>query len=75
MIVLIPAYEPGATLVDLVRCLAPRSDHGRNLWLFTHERCRHTPRVRAVIDFLYERLSRHVRKLEMKRATEAAAAA
>jgi DNA-binding transcriptional LysR family regulator len=60
---------------DLVRCLAPRSDHGRNLWLFTHERCRHTPRVRAVIDFLYERLSRHVRKLEMKRATEAAAAA
>jgi hypothetical protein len=37
--------------------------------------CRHTPRVRAVIDFLYERLSRHVRKLEMKRATEAAAAA
>ena len=34
-----------------------------------------TPRVRAVIDFLYERLSRHIRKLEMKRATEAAAAA
>jgi len=58
----------------LFRCLAPRGDHGRNLWLFTHERCRHTPRVRAVIDFLYERLSRHVRKLEMKRATEAAAA-
>jgi DNA-binding transcriptional LysR family regulator len=38
------------------------------LWLFTHERVRHTPRVRAVIDFLYERLSRHVRQLEEKRA-------
>lgn len=60
---------------DLIRCVAPRDGHGRILWLFTHERCRHTPRVRAVIDFLYERLSRHVRKLEMKRATEAAAAA
>ena len=60
---------------DLVRCVPPPVDHGRILWLFTHERCRHTPRVRAVIDFLYERLSRHVRKLEMKRATEAAAAA
>jgi DNA-binding transcriptional LysR family regulator len=53
---------------DLVRCLPPRGDHGRVLWLFTHERVRHTPRVRAVIDFLYERLSRHVRQLEEKRA-------
>ena len=60
---------------NLVRCVPPPAEHGRILWLFTHERCRHTPRVRAVIDFLYERLSRHVRKLEMKRATEAAAAA
>src|SRR5690348_5739461 len=53
---------------DLVQCLPPRIEHGRILWLFTHERCRHTPRVRAVIDFLYERLSRHVRQLEVKRA-------
>lgn len=60
---------------DLVQCLPPTSEHGRILWLFTHERCRHTPRVRAVIDFLYDRLSRHVRKLEMKRETEAIAAA
>lgn len=51
---------------DLVRCLPPRSDHERMLWLFTHERVRHTPRVRTVIDFLYERLSRHVRQLEQK---------
>ena len=53
---------------DLVQCLPPRGEHGRVLWLFTHERVRHTPRVRAVIDFLYERLSRHVRHLEKKRA-------
>lgn len=53
---------------DLIRCIPPRTEHGRILWLFTHERCRHTPRVRAVIDFLYERLSRHVRQLEDKRA-------
>ena len=53
---------------DLIRCLPPRTDHGRILWLFTHERVRHAPRVRAVIDFLYERLSRHVRHLEEQRA-------
>jgi DNA-binding transcriptional LysR family regulator len=53
---------------DLIRCLPPRDDHGRMLWLFTHERVRHTPRVRAVIDFLYERLSSYVRELETKKA-------
>jgi DNA-binding transcriptional LysR family regulator len=53
---------------DLHRCIAPRTEHGRVLWLFTHDRVRHTPRVRAVIDFLYDRLSRHVRQLEAKRA-------
>ena len=49
---------------DLIRCLPPRGEHGRVLWLLTHERVRHTPRVRTVIDFLYERLMRHVRQLE-----------
>ena len=53
---------------DLVRCLPPREGHGRVLWLLTPERVRHTPRVRVVIDFLYERLSRHVRQLEEKAA-------
>ena len=48
---------------DLVRCLPPRDDHGRELWLFTHERVRHTPRVRVVVDFLYERLKRHIDSL------------
>jgi DNA-binding transcriptional LysR family regulator len=53
---------------DLIRCIPPRAEHGRVLWLLTHERVRHEPRVRATIDFLYERLSRHVRQLEGKRA-------
>lgn len=52
---------------DLIRCLPPRDDHGRYMWLLTHERVRHTPRVRLVIDFLYERLAKHVRKLEEQR--------
>ena len=53
---------------DLVRCLPPKSDHGRSFWLLTHERARHTPRVRTVIDFLYERLSAHVRGLAAQKA-------
>lgn len=53
---------------DLIRCIPPRADHGRVLWLLTHERVRHEPRVRTVIDFLYERLSRHIRQLQEKRA-------
>ena len=36
---------------DLVRCLPPRTDHGREMWLLTHERVRHTPRVRVVDRF------------------------
>jgi DNA-binding transcriptional LysR family regulator len=46
--------------LDLIRCLPPRSDHGRTLWLLTHERVRHAPRVRIVIDFLHERLKARV---------------
>ena len=53
---------------DLLRCLPPRQDHQRSLWLLTHERVRQTPRVRLVIDFLYQRLMRHVRVLEERRA-------
>jgi DNA-binding transcriptional LysR family regulator len=43
---------------DLIRCLPPRSDKDHGLWLLTHERLRHTPRVRAVIDFLATELKR-----------------
>lgn len=50
---------------DLIRCLPPRAGHGRVMWLLTHERVRNTPRVRAVIDFLYDKLSARVRKLEI----------
>ena len=53
---------------DLIRCIPPRSDHGRVLWLLTHERVRRTPRVRIVIDFLYEGLRRHIARLEENRA-------
>lgn len=45
---------------DLVRCLPPTEDD-RGLWLLTHERLRHTPRVRAVLDFLADRLARIAR--------------
>ncbi len=55
---------------DLVRCLPPNPDHERLLWLFTHDRVRHMPRVRVVIDFLYDRLMQQIRRLE---ATKAAA--
>ncbi len=50
---------------DLIRCLPPREDHGRILWLVTHERVRHAPRVRTVIDFLYERLKHLVGELKL----------
>jgi DNA-binding transcriptional LysR family regulator len=52
---------------DLVQCVPPKDDHGRTMWLITHERVRRTPRVRAVIDFLYGRLTSHARQLEKKR--------
>ena len=56
---------------DLIRCLQPREGHGRILWLLTHERIRHAPRVRVVIDFLYERLIKHVRRLQASAAAAA----
>ena len=52
----------------LIQCLPPRKNDDRVMWLVTHERVRQTPRVRAVIDFLYDRLIRHVRKVEDSRA-------
>lgn len=53
---------------DLVQCVPPKHGHGRVLWIVTHERVRKTPRVRIAIDFLYDRLSRHIRELETQRA-------
>lgn len=57
---------------ELIRCLNPEFTHRRMMWLLTHERVRNTPRVRTVIDFLYEKISRHVRQLEQQRASAAA---
>jgi DNA-binding transcriptional LysR family regulator len=48
---------------DLIRC-APPPEENRHMWLLTHERVRHQPAVRAVIDFLYDRLTAHVRGLD-----------
>lgn len=53
----LPAYladrEP-----DLIRCLPPKSDDTTGLWLLTHERLRHVPRVRLVLDFLARELTK-----------------
>jgi DNA-binding transcriptional LysR family regulator len=43
---------------DLVRCLPPHRKDQMAVWLLTHERLRHVLRVRVVLDFLAERLSR-----------------
>jgi DNA-binding transcriptional LysR family regulator len=51
---------------DFVRCLPPREDHGRTLWLLTHERVRHSPSVRTVIDFLYSRLIEKARSAQLQ---------
>ena len=37
-----------------VRCVPPRREYAMPLWLYTHERLRRTPRIRAVLDFLAE---------------------
>lgn len=47
---------------DLVRCLAPKSEDTTGLWLLTHERLRHVPRVRAVLDFLAAELTKLARE-------------
>lgn len=52
---------------ELIRC-APPAGKRREMWLLTHERVRHQPAVRAVIDFLYESLTAHIRGIEQARA-------
>lgn len=51
---------------DLIRCTKTGDIHGRSLWLLTHQRVRHAPRVRAVIDFLYARLKARVVELDLR---------
>ena len=50
---------------DLVRCMPPNRDRGHVLWLVTHERVRQSPRVRTVIDFLYDRLKKRIGDLNI----------
>jgi DNA-binding transcriptional LysR family regulator len=47
---------------DLVRVVQPPASDRMELWLLTHERIRHAPRVRAVMDFLGDRLTRIARE-------------
>ena len=51
---------------ELVRCLPPSPAEARQVWLLTHERLRHTPRVRVVLDFLGDRLQQHARLVEAR---------
>lgn len=44
---------------ELVRCMPPRKNDRTGLWLLTHERLRHVPRIRLVLDFLASTLKRH----------------
>lgn len=53
---------------DLIQCLPPDAEDKMELWLLTHGRLRHTPRVRIVLDFLYARL----KVLGLKRDREGA---
>jgi len=46
---------------DLIRCIPPKSEDTTGLWLLTHERLRHVPRVRLVLDFLAAGLTKLAR--------------
>ena len=50
---------------ELVRCLEPIAGDEYGLWLMTHERLRHTPRIRAVMDFLAAALTRLSREAQI----------
>lgn len=56
---------------ELVQVLPPMQRDDLALWLITHERLRRTPRVRAVMDFLGERLA-HLAKSAPLDACESA---
>lgn len=57
---------------NLVRCLPPGAGSTREIWLVTHERQRHAPRVRAVLDFLGDRLHRYLAEVENRLANRPA---
>jgi DNA-binding transcriptional LysR family regulator len=53
---------------DLLCCLPPLPGKEMDIWLLTHERLRHSPPVRIVLDFLAERLARLAREGEARRS-------
>jgi len=57
---------------DLIRCMPIPRDVERGVWLLTHERLRNIARVRVVLDFLAERLTRlaHRQTNEMAKMKE-----
>lgn len=54
----------GDTRPALVRLAPPEPDFAADLWLLTHPDLRHSPRVRAFLDFLAEQIGRHRRFIE-----------
>ena len=49
---------------SLVRLGPPDDDYAADLWLLTHPDLRHSPRVRAFLDFLAGEIARHRRFIE-----------
>jgi len=48
---------------NLIRCLPPLDHDYHSIWLLTHDRVKQSLPVRTVVDFLYDRLMAHVRRI------------
>lgn len=55
---------------SLVRLGPPNDDYAADLWLLTHPDLRHSPRVRAFLDFLAAEIARHRRFIEGQTALQ-----
>ncbi|MDF2618813.1 MAG: transcriptional regulator, LysR family [Xanthobacteraceae bacterium] len=58
---------------SLVRLGPPNDDYAADLWLLTHPDLRHSPRVRAFLDFLAGEIARHRRFIEGQTGLQEAA--
>ena len=47
---------------DLIRCIPPKVEDTTGLWLLTHERLRRVPRIRIVLDFIANALTKLARE-------------
>jgi DNA-binding transcriptional LysR family regulator len=59
---------------DLVQVVPPPAHDRMELWLLTHERLRHVPRIRTVMEFLGERLQGLARRAPVAAPSTAATA-